>query len=564
MSVEDGTTTTNVRLPPDVWQLLFDELASRNDFSSLYNCAVASKHLAGSGALANLYRASHEAPVKSGGNEALPFQEQEQAVQRWSILWRTVLLSCTEETLFPYCHYLRVLDLRDLWDLLDDDKFRGKIQQNFFSGSLARFNFTSQTRGKAQAFRSKNMRDTVAAIGDAIVEAAPMLEEIAEPILDEHNILSNALPRWAPNLSRLRSLRLWDGKTLGDETIQQLLYKHCPHLSRINIYQWIADDSDTRLARFLEGMPKNTLQYFENLGECGIGVETCQALNTHGESLKVLALALPDKGIEGLGMMQNCTAIEKLKLTETQPSHDLKEMQKDTLEGMIEWLKQCTKLREVGFQDFVSAPDILAPVLSEEGIDLEELEIGAKDDCMYVLREHQEFHAAIGLQTKLRSLSLKADPDPLEPVARNQLCEALCELTDLRYLHLIRSSDYFQDDQLQLLAENLPNLEDILVGGWLLTDQTLVTLSNLGNLKSVTVNGLSVFTANGLLDFIDKLGPGNRGLAISIDMASLDGALSSEEQDLIRDTLATKVQGRFEYQLVRDPDVPEFDESDSD
>jgi hypothetical protein len=133
MSVEDGAITTNVRLPPDVWQLLFDELASRNDFSSLYNCAVASKHLAGSGALALelLTRSSesHNAPVKSGGNEALPFQEQEQAVQRWSILWRTVLLSCTEETLFPYCHYLRVLDLRDLWDLLDDDKFRGKIQQ---------------------------------------------------------------------------------------------------------------------------------------------------------------------------------------------------------------------------------------------------------------------------------------------------------------------------------------------------------------------------------------------------------------------------------------------------
>lgn len=323
-------------------------------------------------------------------------------------------------------------------------------------------------------------------------------------------------------------------------------------------YNRIADDSDTRLARFLEGMPKNTLQYFENLGECGIGVETCQALNTHGESLKVLALALPDKGIEGLGMMQNCTAIEKLKLTETQPSHDLKEMQKDTLEGMIEWLKQCTKLREVSFQDFVSAPDILAPVLSEEGIDLEDLEISAKDDCMYVLREHQEFHAAIGLQTKLQSLSLKADPDPLEPVARNQLCEALCELTDLRYLHLIRSSDYFQDDQLQLLAENLHNLEDLLVGGWMLTDQTLVTLSDLGNLKSVTINGLSVFTADGLLDFIDKLGPGNRGLAISIDMASLDGALSSEEQDLIRDTLATKVQGRFEYQLVRGKPATSF------
>ncbi|CAD0113905.1 unnamed protein product [Aureobasidium uvarum] len=313
----------------------------------------------------------------------------------------------------------------------------------------------------------------------------------------------------------------------------------------------VGDDSDRQLARFLNRMPKNTLQYFENIGECGVGTETCQALNTHGASLKFLALAIPDKGIEGLGMMQDCTVIETLKLTDTQAPHDLKEMQKDTLDAMVEWLKQCTKLREVTLIDFISAPDILAPVLSEEGIDLEDLQIGAKDDCMYALREHQEFHAAIGLQTRLQSLLLKADPDPLEPVARNQLCESLCELRDLRYLQLTRSSDYFQDDQLQLLGENLLNLEELLVSGWLLSDRTLTTLSNLGNLKSVSFTGLSVFTADGLLDFIDKLGPGNRGLAISIDMASLDAALSSEEQDLIRDTLATKVQGRFEYQLVR-------------
>ncbi|KAI5248127.1 hypothetical protein E4T43_01625 [Aureobasidium subglaciale] len=458
MSVEDEAVTTSVRLPPDVWQLLFDELASRNDFSSLYNCAVASKHLAGSGALANLYR-------------------------------------------------------------------------NFFSGSLARFNITSQTRGKNRALRSSNMRETVAAIGDAIVKAAPMLEELTEPIVGEYNILSSALPRWASDLSRLRSLELRD------------------------------DESDVLLARFLNNMPKNTLQYFENIGECGIGIETCRALNTHAESLRFLALAVPDKGIEGLGLMKNCAVIETLKLTDTQPPHDLKEMQKDTLDGMIEWLKQCTKLREVNLTDFISAPDILTPALSEEGVDLEDLQINARrDDCMYALREHSEFHAAIGLQTKLQSLVLKADPDPLEPVARNQLCESLCELRDLRYLQLTRSSDYFQDDQLQLLGENLLNLEDLNVSGWLLSDNTLATLSNLGNLKSLTFNGLSVFTADGLLEFIDKLGPSNRGLAISIDMASLDAALSGEEQDLVRDTLATKVQGRFEYQLVRDPDVPEFDE----
>ena len=56
MSVEDENVITNVILPPDVWQLLFDELALRQDFSSLFSCACASKNLAGSGALANLYR----------------------------------------------------------------------------------------------------------------------------------------------------------------------------------------------------------------------------------------------------------------------------------------------------------------------------------------------------------------------------------------------------------------------------------------------------------------------------------------------------------------------------
>lgn len=56
MAVERAT------LPPDVLHLLCDELSSRNDFSSLYNCLVSSKQVASSGAINALYRyarASH-------------------------------------------------------------------------------------------------------------------------------------------------------------------------------------------------------------------------------------------------------------------------------------------------------------------------------------------------------------------------------------------------------------------------------------------------------------------------------------------------------------------------
>lgn len=138
MARAEGTSL----LPADILHLLCTELANQLDFSTLYRCAVSGKDFANAGALSNLYRhvslsrscytsnsvrVCNDSPVRSGGNEAISFPEQELVVQRWSILWRTIILSAFGKTLYPYCRYLRVLDLRDLTDLLDDDKLRGKI-----------------------------------------------------------------------------------------------------------------------------------------------------------------------------------------------------------------------------------------------------------------------------------------------------------------------------------------------------------------------------------------------------------------------------------------------------
>lgn len=305
------------------------------------------------------------------------------------------------------------------------------------------------------------------------------------------------------------------------------------------------------MAEFISGMPRDTLSDFENHGECGLGPETCLAFNTHGKSLKALTLALPEKGITGLGLLQSCTSIEKLKITDLRPPHDLKATQNDVFLDMVNWLKECKNLREISLTDFISAPDILTEVLNLSDIQLEELQINARDDNMYMLKDHKDFHLAIGKQTKLRSLLLKADPEPLTPDARDILVEQLCQLRDLKYLKLTRTSDYFQDYHVQALAENLLSLEDFLVAGWQLSDYCLDKVSNLRDLKSVTFNGPSIFTALGLLKFISNLGPGNQGLAMSIDMAVTDSALTSEEQDIVRDALMDKVQGRFEYQMIR-------------
>lgn len=305
-------------------------------------------------------------------------------------------------------------------------------------------------------------------------------------------------------------------------------------------------------------MCANTLTEFENHADCGIGQETCLAFNRHGGSLKILKLALPDEGISSLGLLQSCTNLELLKLTDQRPPHDLKATQNDVYLDMINWLKECKYLRDISLENFISAPDILTEVLNTSEMQLEELQISARDDSLYSMKDHHDFHLAIGKQKKLRSLLLKADPEPLRPDIRDALVEQLCQLVDLRYLKLTSTSNYFLDDNIQKLSASLLKLEDLLIVGWQLGDPSLETLSNLGELKNVTFSGLSKFTAVGLLDFINDLSPGNLGLSISIDMASTEAALTSEEIEIVRDALVNKVQGRFEYQLIRGLFPPTF------
>ena len=41
-------------------------------------------------------------------------RQEEVMSMRWAQLWRTIILSSLEKTLFPYCRYIRTLNLEDL------------------------------------------------------------------------------------------------------------------------------------------------------------------------------------------------------------------------------------------------------------------------------------------------------------------------------------------------------------------------------------------------------------------------------------------------------------------
>lgn len=163
------TTFYSIRLtmaPPalsnDVLHVLCEELALQEEFDTLFHCACSSRSLAVP-ALTHLYRyvpftfeglylpkscllrfsslaaavlkyeadtpgsSHHLAPVRGGGDDETGRMATKQLmVQKWSILWRSIIASSLDATLFPYCRYIKVLDLRDLRYLLEDDLFRGK------------------------------------------------------------------------------------------------------------------------------------------------------------------------------------------------------------------------------------------------------------------------------------------------------------------------------------------------------------------------------------------------------------------------------------------------------
>lgn len=315
----------------------------------------------------------------------------------------------------------------------------------------------------------------------------------------------------------------------------------------LNLHQ----DADHSVAAFISEMPENTLAYFETISHCRIGPETCLALNRHGKSLTSLKLgSLDDAGVRSLGLLQNCTAIETLELSSSTASPDLKATQNDVYLEIVSWLQSCNALRDVSMGDFVSAPDLLVHVLQNKNTKLQKMEISAKHG-EYVTKDHHDFHKALSDQPALRSLVLKADPDPTSRDNIEVLMNAFCSLKELRQLRLYRISDYFSDEQIVSLAQNLSNLEDLDISGYGVSDIIWPSLANLP-LKVINLGGITTFTEDGILDFIERLDSGiHRGLELSVTNADPDAAIAQESLDLIRDVLATKLDGKFDYVLLR-------------
>ena len=461
-------------------------------------------------------------------------------------------MSAIGQTIYPYCKHLRMLDLRDLGYLLEEDKFRqGRIVKNFFSGPLERFHLTLDApvrQGSRNRPKKLDIRKIVVTVGDVITEQSPLLEALTEPTQD--GLLSSALLSWAPKLTNLRRLDLYDGSALADETVCSLLHSHCPNLDALRIYFATSQDADRHIASFLNGRVPDTLTCFECISDCHIGVETATALNTHGKSLAVLKLHLTEDKIKALGCLQGCTSVTTLSIDYSGQPDDLKGTQNDLYLEIVEWLRACVALRDISISHMISAPDLILPLLLSKEIQLHKLQINSKDHRDFLVKDHRDFQQSLGQQFSLQELSLRADPEEVGRDDLDTMTTSICSLSNLRHLTLTRISDFFTNEHIQAFANHLENLEHIYVGGYGITDGVWDSVARLKSLRSLTFSGLTDFTMAGILRFVEQLGDGNQGLMLAIDNAANESALTSEEQDTVREALAAKVEGSLAYQLL--------------
>lgn len=562
------------RLPEDIFHMICDTLIADNQFGTLFALCTANRNIARA-AIKSMYRyrtiltrtahdtdgslvlrSQHMATIQDDpSDEAIMLHEHELIVQRWSILWRSIILSAMDKTYFEYCTYIRLLDMRDFRNLLDDERFRGRVRENFFSGDLRQFEIQIVSADR----RRRSRLDIVAivdAVGELLTQKTPLVDTISG------TISTASLMRWIPRLDRLRSLdRLWDGTVLNGD-VAELLRIHCKDFNSCSFFTGNVSQ-DSQLASFFAKLNEQSLESFETFSTNGFGVQCCLALARHSDTLKRLQLHIQADVIPRLGLLKSLTALETLHLFDIKAVVDLEDEQKDVFLEVVQWLKACRKLHSLKLHQFISGAAIATPLLLQSHIRIRHLEATG-----YASKDQKKFHLALANQTDLEYLILESDPietrDDLDG-----LVESLSELHHLRGLKLMNISWHLNERHLKMLCDNLQLLEEFYTGGLGFTDNALDFVSTLPKLTEMTFAGITNFTFQGLLDFCDQLASRNqRGVLLAVDNADPDTGLSDDEQSYMRAEFIQRCGGKLEYTLFRglspneDPSTLDFFEDE--
>lgn len=247
-----------------------------------------------------------------------------------------------------------------------------------------------------------------------------------------------------------------------------------------------------------------------------------------------------------LPLLKGCTNLGYLSLQEySAPPAIPQPGNEDLVINMVAWVKQCKNLRVISLNRFRNSFAIATPLLLDNTIPLTRLDIEGDpmQDCM-------EFYRALAFKTSLRALSLAGDADEQGMEAAELLLASLCRLVNLEELSLKDASDFFGNEAIMELARSLPKLESLWSSGFVFGDAIWDDIASLKSLRKLEFYALTEFTAQGIYNFISKLGPGNNGFSLSILMEDPEYNLLPDEISRIREMLMEKLDGRFEFALV--------------
>lgn len=489
---------------------------------------------------------------------------QARATFKWALLWKSIIRSSLGTTAYPYCLYIRSLDLRNLDTLLDDNHFRSLPSlDDFFADEMAAFlkvqdippnTGLKKTRsGKKNVYVRLNQHSIIDQVGESIttyVADSAARDQVIVALEDiSGNIETAALQKWASRLSRLKTLTLYDGSVLN-EGVAHVINKHCPDFDDLTFCFYIRSTVDSDLAAFFSTLRENSLRSFTAISARSIGSETFLALNNHRLSLRVLKLhELTSDAIKCLSLLQGCEALEILHLQDYDGLISLEATENDVYLEILAWLRRCTGLQELRLQSILSAPSILADLCLCNNIRLRKLEL-----LYYPLTNDQDFHKAMSHQTSLESLILRAYPEGAFKDDIDTLVDSIAQLNALRELDICETSELFHDPQIIRIASSLQKLEKLSFSGYDITDSIWPSISSLHHLRALNILALTSFSVDGLLNYISTLQPTNQGLVLSVMSQGLAYDLSEHEKSIIQSSIEAKVDGKFEFVLYREAD----------
>jgi hypothetical protein len=374
-------------------------------------------------------------------------------VTKWALQWRSIILSSLGRTAYPYCLYIRSLDLSNLKELLEDSIFTKSLYNQFFEGEMNALVKVQGTITRRPKLRPSSII-LIDKVGDLICRytgesaerngGTAALEEVSGEIQKE------SLPKWIRWLPRLRSLSLWRGNILNG-TVADVIKSHCPDFESLTLLMGVGDEVDANFSSFFSGLRSNTLRVLLIHSSNDAGPETFLSLNNHHASLKHLTLgSLKVPALKSLSLLRGCTAIESLELEDMTGSIDLEATENDTFLEIIAWLTSCKQLKSIILKNFVNGPQILTSVCLEHAIKLDSLTLEG-----YMLAGNQDFHRALAHQTSLTSLELRGDAEEFFRDDIDTLLNCLCQLSNLKYLNILDISDYLKTSEIQFLALHL-------------------------------------------------------------------------------------------------------------